>query len=177
MIKASLTSIQAFLEKQEMNCSFSPKTDTIPFDQLILPLGIDKKSRDLVLLVQIFNEDLSQVHSVLNLPQEKSEYNVIQVIFTLPFQIQPEYAGEVARLIVGLNKSLEFPGFELSEVDRLIYFRSTYFATDVVDELILLTLIMNAMTQVELFSDTFESVAEGKQTLQDVINSTIKTTI
>lgn len=168
-MKADIHSMKEFLEKQEMKCVLAPRSKEIPFDQLFLPMGVDEKGRDLLLQIKVIEEDLSDSYKLYNVNKPASKYHLIQFFLGLPFAAKSECVGEVARLILLLNKSFGLPGFEFSEVDRIIYFRSVLMTTGVLDELVLIAAIGNLMTYVDTFAETLESVAEGKMTLADVV--------
>lgn len=168
-MKADIYDIQNFLEKQEMQCVPVPKNNDIPFDQLYIPMGVDEKGRELLLQMKIVEEDLSESYRLYDIDSPQLKFNQIHFFLALPFAVKDECVGEVARLILLLNKSFGLPGFEFSEVDRLIYFRSVLMVAEKLEELILIAAIGNLMTYVDTFSQTLESVAEGKRTFEGII--------
>lgn len=162
MLKADLKQIQVFLEQQGMKSVLILKSDGQPVDQLFVALGVDGKERDLVLQLKIIEETL---------PEESQSVCTIHFFCALPFRVPEQHAGEVARLILLLNKSFGLPGFEFSEVDGVIYFRTVVPAVKEVAESIVIVVIGNLMSNVDTFASTLEKVAEGKATLHDIVEA------
>lgn len=162
MIKSDIKSIQEFLEKQGMKCVYTPSSDISPFDQLYVPMGVDDQQRDLLLQIRVIEEDLAEAQQLFKLPSKPSKHHIVQLYCGLPFAVKPEHAGDVARLILLLNKSFGLPGFEFSEVDNLVYFRHVILAVEQLDELILMIIIGNMMRYIDTFSLPLERVGVGK---------------
>lgn len=170
MIITNLKSIKDFLEKQEMKSSILPASKELPLDMLYVDLGLDEKDRNLILNIKIISEDFSESKGLFELSKSENAYNIIHLVAGLPFQIKPEYAGEVARLVLALNKSISLPGFEMTEIDHVVYFRNAIMAGSELDELIFMTHISNIITHINIFSDIIEDVGEGRKSLLDLVN-------
>lgn len=175
-MKILLEDIKKFLERQEIPCVIVPKGHDLPSDQLYVTFGVDEKGRDLLLQIKITEEDLSDSYKLFHLDKKPSKLHLVQFFLGLPFQVKADCVGEVARLILLLNKSFGLPGFEFSEVDRVIYFRSTLMVSgNDIEEMMIIATIGNLMTYVDTFSEILESVAEGKKSLAEVVGEYHKT--
>ncbi len=170
-MKVNVHAIQAFLESQKMSCVSIPKSQELPFDQILLPLGVDEQGRDLVLGIKFIEEELSSTQELFSLEKGMSKFFNIQFNYLLPFTIKDEYVGEVARLILLLNHSFGLPGFELSEIDHAIYFRNVLLVGEEIEEMMVMMVIGNILANVDAFSSSIEAVATGKMSLTDVINA------
>lgn len=146
------------------------KKNGIPIETLYVAMGPDQEGRDLILQIKLLQENIKQEKEALRLHSTHEEYTIIHFFLPLPFKVEERNLSEVSRLILLINKSLTLPGFEMSEVDRLIYFRNVLLTGDQVDELLLKTIIGNIILYVDIFSKTLEDVGNGRMTLSDVIN-------
>lgn len=169
MIKTGVNSIKLFFESQEMDCVHITKTKETPFEQLFMSIGPDEKGRDITLQIQFLEENLKNISELAAFTQESAKLINLQLCCFLPFQIKEECIVEVARLIASLNKSCAIPGFEFSEVDGIVYFRNAVLTGKEVDEVILLSLLGNVVSNVDIFSSTIEAVGTGKMTIEDVV--------
>lgn len=170
MINANLNEIKKLLETKNYACEILNKSAEIPCDQLVIALELDKKQRSRLLLIRSIKQNLSAADSLTNIKTKHKSYKELQFILTLPFLVDTRQIGEIARLILLLNKGMELPGFELSEVDHLIYFRHSFLVPeDQLDERILLTLTGMIEMIVDVFSDILESVATDAKTLREVV--------
>jgi Family of unknown function (DUF1790). len=175
-MKINVGSIHNFLEKEGLESVVVPRDSTTPFELIYIPMGVDERGRDLLLQIKIAEEDLSGSggkrlshgsHS------SSGKCHMIQILLALPFLVKDECVGEVARLILLLNKSFSLPGFEFSEVDKLIYFRTAVMATDQLDGVVLMAVIGNLMAYVDAFADSLEDVAEGRKIIADIAKESV----
>ncbi|MBA3238470.1 MAG: hypothetical protein H0T62_09025 [Parachlamydiaceae bacterium] len=170
MLKATLNDIKKFLEIRNYPCTILNKSEFIPVEQLVIELMRDSKERARLLLVRATQQNLSASDALLGIKSKIRIYQEIQFIVTLPFQVVDEQIPDAARLILLLNKGLELPGFELSESDRLIFFRHAFVVPeDDLDERIFLSLVGMIELVLDAFAETLEKVATGKQSLREVI--------
>ena len=173
MIKVNARAIQTFLESEDMPCVQEPKSKEWPFEQLFVPMGVDEQGRDLLLHIKILEEDLSENSESLSLKKESLHFHNIQFHLALPFQIKDDCVGDIARLILLLNRSFGIPGLEMSELDRIVYFRSAILAGQEIEEAILLSVIGNIVIQMDVFSSSLETVGTGKQTFVEMMNEVL----
>lgn len=170
MLIAGLKEIQKFLEEHNFSCTLLPLSEKLPIDQLVIELVRDSQARERVLLIRAARQDLSQNDALLGITSRPQNYQELQLIVTLPFYVIEAQIPEVARFILLLNKGMELPGFELSEVDRLIFFRhACVVPEDHLDERILLSIIGMIEILVDTFGSQLEAVATGAQSLQQIV--------
>lgn len=176
MLHANLKDIKKFLEKKHyLNCAFLPKNNTMPIDQLIVKLDSDAQGRERLLLIRAAQQNLCANDAILGIDSKAKNYQELQFIVTLPFYVMEAQIPDVARFILLLNKGMELPGFELSEVDHLIFFRHAFVVPeDHLDQRILLSIIGMIELLVESFAENLESVATGKQSLQQMVDEAQK---
>src|SRR5215207_8099246 len=117
MVLANLEEIKAFLEAKQFNCEILGSSEQIPLDQLIIPLDPDYLNRPRFLIIRLIPRDLTVNDDLIGITSKQRGYREIHLIAGLPFQIAENSLGEAARFILLLNKGMELPGFELSEID------------------------------------------------------------
>lgn len=170
MVVATLHDIKKFLEVRNYTCTILNKSELIPMDQLVVELSPDSQERTRLLLIRAIRQNLSASDGLLGIKSQLRIYEELQLIVTLPFQVLDECIPDTARLVLLLNKGMELPGFELSEVDRILFFRHSFVVPeDDLDERILLALVGMIELILDAFADTLEKVATGTQSLSDVV--------
>lgn len=170
MINADLNLIKDLLERLNYKCKILEKTEAIPANQLVVELDRDIQGRDRYLVIRVANQNLASQDALFGIKSTPRNYQELQLISSLPFFVNDEKIPDISRLILLLNKGLELPGFEFSEVDRLIYYRYAFVVPeDALDERILLSIIGMIQFVLEAFNDLFEAVATGTLTFQEVV--------
>ena len=170
MLNANLKDIKTLLERANYACEILNKSDKIPIEQLVVGLDQDSKGRPLLLIIRNSGQDIANHDALLGITAPYKNYQVLQFIISLPFLVKDTQISDIARLVCFINKGIEFPGFEFSEVDRLVFFRHAFVVSEnELDERITLSLVGMIQVLVDLFAETFESVANDECTVQDVI--------
>jgi hypothetical protein len=174
-MKAKLNEIKLLLEQKLFNCQILASTETVPIEQLAVKLANDIKDRDQFLVIRAVNQDLSSQDALLGIASPPRNYQELQFIVTLPFFVIDEKITDISRLLLLLNKGIELPGFELSEVDRLIYYKHAFVVPeDDLDERILLSLVGMIQLLLDAFTDIIEAVATGPLSFQKVVENAQK---
>lgn len=169
MINANLNEIKNLIEHLRYKCQILECSERIPIDQLIVELDRDAQDRSRFLVIRAANQELSSQDALFGINSSPRNYQELQFIVTLPFFVKDEKIFEISRLILLLNKGIELPGFELSEVDHLIYYRYALIVPeDDLDERILLSLIGMIQLLLEAFTEIFEAVATSGLTFREV---------
>ena len=175
MINANLDNIKSFLEKLNYNSVIIPKSNEFPIDQLLVKLNQDYRNREQFLLIRTVEQDLCKNDALLDIQSPTQKYQELQLVVNLPFFALETQIPDTARLILLLNKGMEISGFELSEVDKMIFYRHAFVvAEDQLDERIIVSLVGMIEMLLETFSEILEIVASGTQSLQDVVEEAKK---
>ncbi len=175
MMKASFRDLEELFKEQGMEAVFVAKTEEMPKNQLFVPLGKDDKNRDLLLQLSSSKQDLKDVpiegkYASSELPR----CSFIQFFLSLPFQVKDEHLGELARLLLLFNKSFEVPGFGMSEVDRVVYFRYMLLTNGgKVDPRVILSLLGMISVIVSSFGPEIEALGLGEKSLQEVVDEAL----
>ncbi|MBA2367439.1 MAG: hypothetical protein H0V82_00260 [Candidatus Protochlamydia sp.] len=171
MVYANLEEIKILLESKLFKCEVLAPSEQMPLDQLVVSLDPDYLNQPRLLIIRSTPRDLSVNDELIGITSEKRKYCEIHLIAGLPFQIGESYIADTARFILLLNKGMELPGFELSEVDRLIFFRHAFVVPENdLDERILFSLVGMVQVLLEAFSESLEAVAIGKQSLRETLD-------
>src|SRR6185503_17376336 len=128
-----------------------PKNSELPYEQLFVPMGVDESGRDMLLQIQFIPVDLSEVGGTSIFDIGSTNLVNLQFYYFLPFTIKEAYFSEVARVVAGLNKSCIVPGFEFSEADSMVCYRSSLLANEEVDEAILMTVVSTVISSIDIF--------------------------
>ncbi len=151
-------------------CVLHKSSKEIPFEILAIYIPLDNKKRERKIFVKINEYALKT--SKTREKQENIE-TFVELSSVLPFNVDPEAFGEVARIINFINKSLETPGFVLDEINSRIFFRYSFLkpATKITDDTFI-SLVGTVMLLLDSFSNTIEEVVKGKA-MSEVIKEKI----
>lgn len=167
-MELNLSAIEKLIKSCGFETHMEAPTEEIPFDQLYVGLGHDEEKRDRCLQIRLY----SQTFPETPFSQEPISPKYLDFFTSLPFFINEKAFPGVARLTSLINKILSLPGFVLSESDKQVYYRYLYLSSmkeigskDI--ELILMTILY----QIETFSPSFEELALGQKTYEEVIKA------
>ena len=168
-----LNQIKALLEKEEYECSFIPASENIPFDRLLVFLGIDDKERERILEVV---ESQQQVSPEFALPEAANIPYRLHFRIQLPFEIQDIALNQVASLLLYLNQLIDLPGFELNELEGKVLYRYVWIMQPATLDILPLMAILGAiMLNLGLFANTIETLADGQMSFNDLLAQIIQT--
>ncbi|MCB1136382.1 MAG: hypothetical protein KDK78_08950 [Chlamydiia bacterium] len=164
-MELTLESIKDTLERYEFKISTVPKTETLPFDQAFVFLGRDETGRDWVLHLRLFE---GQIPASDGGKAQRMQF--LNLFIHLPFRIKQEQYEQVCRLICILNKGVPLPAFGAGEADNTLFYNYTYPSLDgTMDEDVFLTLVGMVVHVLSSHIDSFEPVATGKQSLDEMM--------
>lgn len=145
-------------------------TPEFPHDYLFVHFGTDRNGRNWIMQIRIIAQDVEPEEEEAAPEEHKEKFYQIQFMLPLPFETKESYFGDLARLILLINKLCTISGFELSEADRLVFFRYTYLVKKrQISEIVFTSIISTIMTLVDVFAPYLESVANGSRTLAGAI--------
>lgn len=173
MVIACLEHLKKFFDHDEIPCELLLKTEEIPIDQLYVQLDVDDQGRDFVLQLKIEEVSGDEEGDAKN-PSDIS-LHFLQFVVALPYDVLPEQGSDVARLLLLINKSLELPGFELSEADGVAYYRYVLMSyTKKFHTKQLRSLLGTIMFTLDTYSEMIEGVASGGRSLESLVKEVIE---
>jgi len=158
-----LRKFEKLLTQEKYDVALEKASDEIPYDRLLVFLGHDYKERGRTL-------EVISIEQITDL--EEPTYAKVQFQVPFPFRIEPATAQQVGSVLHFINRQLELPGFEMDEVDDLLFFRYVW-VTKSVDETLFKSLLGIIMMQLELFTETIERVATGSVTFNDLLEEVL----
>lgn len=169
-----LKKIEGILIDDQLDCSYVPISSEVPYDRLLVFFGLDYKERVKTLEITLQKQELGQ--SIV--PNKKTiDAGLVRVQFQvkLPFPIASLSATEVASLLHFLNRFLELPGYEMSELDEEVYFRYIWIThQDVLTPPLLLSIVGIILMNIDLFTQSIESVASGEKNYSQLLENMLQ---
>lgn len=163
----TLKSIQLILEKNAFICSLFPANDQALFDRLTIFLGLDLKKRERILDVIAIEQPIPPEYT---LPDATPLPFRIQFRTELPFHIEDIALNQVASLLLFINQFIDLPGFELDELNGKVIFRYVWIIyPTLIDATLIMSIIGSIILNLSLFSETIESLADGKTSFNDLL--------
>ena len=167
----NLKTIQTILEKEQLVGSIFPAGEDSPIDRLLIFLSVDSKKRERLLEITMTDPLAPPEHL---LPQAQSLPCRIQFRLQFPFLVQNNGLNQIASMFLFLNHLAEFPGFELDELNGKIFFRYVWLTQSNSLEPHLITTIISAiLININLFSDSIESLIDGKTSFNDFLSQIV----
>ncbi len=173
LIECSLESLKEYLEKERISCTLEKGTGENPIDYLLIDMGADDKQRPQLIELFALQKDLPNTEGVENRPSPGLP-NFLHIQYVLPFEFSGEAVNDIARFLLLINKTLEFSGFGMSEVDRLVYFRhDLYCERSKINTELLKGLLGYLLFIVDSFTPTIEQLALRELSFQQVIDKAL----
>jgi hypothetical protein len=167
-----LENIKKILEKEDFDCTLISGTEQIPFDRLLVLLGLDPKERERILEIVAIQQ---QVSPEFLLPKTAHLPYRLQFRVELPFKVQDTALNQIASLLLFLNQFIDVPGFELNELEGKVFYRYVWIThPSSIESTLMMSIIGSIMLNLGLFSDTIESLADGKMTFNELLEQIIK---
>lgn len=167
-----LNELKALLEKEEFDCTLIPSTMQVPFDRLLVHLGLDAKERERLLEIMASQQPVSPEFV---LPQSTPLPYRLQFRIQLPFKVQDMALSQVSSLLLFLNQFIDLPGFELNELEGEVLYRYVWIIhPTAIDATLLMSILGSMMLNLGLFTDTIETLANGKMSFNELLAQVIK---
>lgn len=161
-----LEKIKEILDEEEFPCSLASVSEKVPVEHLLVFLGLDVKKRERMLEVMIGQ----QISPELLLSKTSSLPYRIQFRVQLPFKVHDIALSQVASLILFINQLIDLPGFELNELEGQVFYRYVWINQPAsIDHLLIMSIMGSIMLNISLFSETIESLCDGKMTFNDLL--------
>lgn len=158
--------IKAILDEQKME-STTPSEDSPFRNSLLVFLAIDQKKRERILEI---SADKAPLQPDTMVPQEDELPYSIRFVVKFPFKIEGIALNQVSNLLHFINQSIALPGFELNELEGAVLYRYVWITDDSsIHKMTLMTIISSIMINLALFSETIESLSDGKLSFNDFL--------
>lgn len=175
MSDSGLAYWHSHLNKQGFSCELVPEDEQIRYPRLNIALGPDQMGRERTLELRIDTYLLPPDLQAGETDTDTNSEKVLHLFVALPFFIKPEAMGEVARLLLLLNKPLDIPGFGIDETARLAFFRYGLFTNKGHHAVRLMVALIGVIhLLVDSLTAQIEAVANGasiKETLDHLVHS------
>jgi hypothetical protein len=166
MIKANTQELKTFLETLGLEVH-EQQAPSLP-SQLTFAICEDAKERPIYISLVVHPVDMGSLQQILKINSQAKAYHRLQLFSPLPFQFKPEAAAELARFLMMINKSIEYPGFECNETDRVLYFKMAWpFEGDEIDPALLANQLYYVTSLMSSFSEGLEAVGQLKMSLKE----------
>jgi hypothetical protein len=167
-----LEKIKKILEEEEFECTLAQATEQFPSDRLLVFVGLDVKGRERMLEIIAGQQ---QISPEFVLPKAKILPYRLQFRIQLPFEVQDIALNQVASLILFLNQFIDLPGFELNELEGKVLYRYVWIMQpSSIDETLIMSIMGGVILNIGMFSETIESLADGKISFNDLLSQIIK---
>jgi len=169
MVELTLKALTEFFTTQGFPCETLKATKEVPFDFLFVSLGEEEGGGGSVLQLRISKQDIDTKEDSVGFPMNEQGYYYMQ--FTMPMKVEVKESAmwDLSRLILLANLSNELPGFEFSELDKVVFYRySLLVPGPSIDPYLIMTIVGNALTMMMTFGDNITEVASGKKTLKEI---------
>jgi len=166
MIECSLTEIKDFLESQQISCKLV-QSKAHPHKTLLVEMGEETIRINLIerALPAPIEEEPKQA---------KETANFLYFQYFFPFGFEEKAVADLARYLLMLNRSLEFPGFGTSESDRRIYFRQElYCGFSKIQRRMILSVLGYILLMVDSFRKPIYQISKQKKSLKEIISESL----
>jgi hypothetical protein len=168
-----LMDFQRILKEEEFDCTLVEGTDAVPYERLLVFIGLDEKERERILEITALKQEL--MHG-LN-PSESQEHNMFRVQYQVvfPFDIHPNATSQVSSLVCYLNRMIDLPGFDMNEIDLKLSYRHVFlYGERKFNQKLFLSIVGLTMLLIELFASTLEKVSLGEKTFNQILEEILR---
>jgi hypothetical protein len=156
-------------------CALLPSSDPIPYQRLIVNVGEDSQQRERIVEITA-QEQKSLFPQGIKPPLVLGQYVRLQFQFVFPFPCQLKALPDVCSFVLFLNRLIELPGFELSEVERKLFYRYVLLANSAdIDATLCVSLLGVIMMLLDLLTEPLEKIAGGVVSFNEMLTDMIDT--
>lgn len=167
-----LKQIESTLIKEEFQCSIIQATEENPEDHLLVFLGLDAKEREQLLIITAKQQEVEKKD--LPAVSEPTDFFIVQFYYTFPFLVKEIATSQVSGFTLFINQMVDFPGFEFNELENRLYYRYVWITkTSGFDPQLIMSIIGIISLFLELFSATFERLAENEITFNQLLEEMV----
>ena len=169
MARTRITTIEQAFKDADYEVEYLPSSEEVPFDQLQILMGADEEGREILCFMQLIFQ--APLEEDLLLPGDF----FISFLIPLTFDYKQENLIDLCRMMMLINKTLEMPGFILSEAEKMISYRYGYKVNEKnVDYSEVVQIAELLLSKVDLFSSAIEPIANGESTLHEFLQNSIQ---
>lgn len=169
-----LQQFQKILADEEYDCSLVKATDEIPYDRLLVFLGVDEKERERILEISSLKQEIMHGFDLGSAKSMEGDIFRIQFLVKFPFSVKPEAGSQLSSLICYLNRVIELPGFEMNEIDLQVFYRYVLmYGEEKFNKKLFVSIVGIIMLLNELFSSTLDNVATGETTFNELLEKIV----
>lgn len=165
MAFTNLQQIAEHLQKNGVTAEIPPATQENPYNQLVIPLGLDEEKRTMAAMLRLIEQQSESGKRIF----------MLHTFLGFPFPVTRDAHPDMARLANLLNKILVIPGLIFSEADSGIAFHHVNVGSDegiAIDSVEFV--MMTVVHLIDSFYTTVESVASGKKKYDAIVEEAIK---
>lgn len=167
-----LANIKKILDADNFPCAMMAGDELAPRPRLAVDLGQDDDGRDLHLVVDLLLE--AEGREPNDRTQRPDDLNMLHFVAVLPFAVAEAHYADVARFVMLINATTEFPGFVFNEMGGLVCFRHMMISvSEAVDQQVVRKAIGLIAFCIEVFSKPLEQVATGARTIEQLLEEGI----
>ncbi len=163
-----------FLTDNEIQHQVRVRSQEIPFDVVLLALGMDDDNTPVTLQVHHYQQELvaPQEEGATQEPKSLGTLHILNFLMTHPTELKPESFNEINRLLMLANKSLPMGSLSMSELERCCYFQfGLPVTTEEVQPATFQSIFNTILFAKEVFFDVIKDVHEGRTTVDEIIQS------
>ncbi len=166
----------SFLNKNEIQHTVKEANQDIPFDVVLMALGLDAAKNPIVLQVHHYKQELTIPEEVRQERQmeEKSlgTLHVLNFLLTHTTELSEDRYGEIGRLLMFANKSIPLGSLAYSELEKCCYYQFSYpSTTETVQPATFQAIFNTILFTKEMFFDVISDVAAGKISVDQILQA------
>lgn len=168
-----LKQFEKTLNDEEFDCSLVDPSEEVPYERLLIFLGMDEKERERILEVTALKQELVQGMDLIE--SDEPDFFRVQLQIGFPFKIKPNCCAQVGSLVCYLNRLIELPGFEMNEIDLQVSYRYVLmYGEGKFNKKLFISLVGIIMLFIELFENTIERVSSGEITFNEILEQIVQ---
>ena len=130
-----------------------------------LGLKYEKYEEDLVVVLGYKGDDMAHRMIIAVSPESQT----LRLIEKLPFEINPEKAGDVAKAVCLINSNLLIGGFEYTLGDEISYEIKQAFNESIISESLVERLVKCIASSVEVYDDRLMALNKGYLKVEEIV--------
>ncbi len=156
-----LKSIEKALTENHYDCAIHEASDELPFEALVVLLGVDRLGRELSAQISVWEQQSAEG---LNAPKEDDSIYHLKIFLPLGVEIKEGSYNDLTSILCFVNNNLEIGSFGLNEFESSLYFKYTLMCRqDQIDSQLIIGILGMILFYIDTQFPSIAAIGEGKE--------------
>lgn len=156
-----LKSIEKALTENHYDCALHEASEELPFEGLVVLLGVDRLGRELAAQISVWEQQSAQG---VNYPTEEDSIYNLKIYLPLSLEIKEGTYNDLTSILCFVNNNLEIGSFGFNEFESTLHFKYNWMCRqDQIDPQLIMGVLGMMIFYIDSQFPSIAAIGEGKE--------------